>query len=269
MLVRLITLLCTIALFNTQTQAADATNSSNPIPWTSAEGMQRLSESTHKVDFFKLANNFEPQLNKAFCGPASATIVLNALRTRQSHAQLPTDPSLLKPSDHTYLPDKPDWSPLYERYTQNTVFLNSPKSRSQVLGQPVVDSQGKERADFGFQIRQLSSLLRDHQLNVQLTIADNEDHWPAIKAQMINNLSTENDYLIANYSRNSVNQPGGGHISPIGAYHQPSDSFLIMDTVPNKSDWVWISADTLFKAMQTFDTIENRGYVSVSDATKG
>jgi len=60
-----------------------------------------------------------------------------------------------------------------------------------------------------------------------------------------------------------MNQPGGGHISPLGAYHQPTDSVLIMDVTPNKADWVWVKLSKLIQAMATKDTIENRGYVLV------
>ncbi|HVJ63960.1 MAG TPA: hypothetical protein VM901_01760 [Bdellovibrionota bacterium] len=32
---------------------------------------------------------------------------------------------------------------------------------------------------------------------------------------------------------------------------------------PNKASWVWTPADALIKAMRTFDTVENRGYVLI------
>lgn len=59
-------------------------------------------------------------------------------------------------------------------------------------------------------------------------------------------------------------QKGGGHISPIGAYDQQSDSFLIMDVNPNKAPWVWVKSRDLISAMRTFDTVENRGYLLIS-----
>jgi len=69
--------------------------------------------------------------------------------------------------------------------------------------------------------------------------------------------------VIVAYSRPAVGQAGGGHISPLGAYDQPSDSFLVMDVNPTSAGWVWMPAATLIKAMRTFDTVENRGYVIV------
>ena len=39
----------------------------------------------------------------------------------------------------------------------------------------------------------------------------------------------------------------------------------IMDVNPNRAPWVWVSSDELIAAMRTFDTVENRGYLLVSD----
>jgi hypothetical protein len=37
-----------------------------------------------------------------------------------------------------------------------------------------------------------------------------------------------------------------------------------MDVNPNKDSWVWVKTDDLIAAMNTFDTIENRGYLLIS-----
>ncbi|TMG83400.1 MAG: hypothetical protein E6H78_12315 [Betaproteobacteria bacterium] len=63
------------------------------VPFSSDEGLARLARSTAKVDFPALANQFEPQSNAAFCGPTSAAIVLNTIRSRG--ADLPRDRSRL------------------------------------------------------------------------------------------------------------------------------------------------------------------------------
>ena len=51
-------------------------------PFASDEGLARLSRSDAKVNFPALANQFEAEYNGAFCGPASATMVLNAVRSK-------------------------------------------------------------------------------------------------------------------------------------------------------------------------------------------
>ncbi|MCP3939998.1 MAG: hypothetical protein GY710_00755 [Desulfobacteraceae bacterium] len=61
------------------------------VNWGTTEGIHRLEESKYKIDFFKLANNFEGQTNKIFCGPTSAAIILNSLRIRNKALTLPQD----------------------------------------------------------------------------------------------------------------------------------------------------------------------------------
>ena len=38
-----------------------------------------------------------------------------------------------------------------------------------------------------------------------------------------------------------------------------------MDVNPNRAPWVWVRSDDLIAAMRTFDTVENRGYLLVSE----
>jgi hypothetical protein len=245
------------------------------ISWRSPEGIQRLAESHYKIDFFSLANQFESQHNKLFCGPASAAIVLNSLRVRHSTVNIPQDTTLLSTADLQFFSSK-TWSPFFERYTQNNIFMNSPKSRALVLGKVLLDEhgetqltpQGKPRRDRGFQIRQLAALLLKHNLVVKVEIVSQDLANTKIKQDLLANLQHPDDYVIVNYKRGVLQQAGGGHISPIGAYHQASDSFLIMDVTPNKADWVWVKAELLFNAMRTFDTVENRGYLLVSEGRK-
>ncbi|NOR81490.1 MAG: phytochelatin synthase [Methyloprofundus sp.] len=245
------------------------------VSWGSPKGIARLEESKYKIDFFKLANHFESQHNKIFCGPTSAAIVLNSLRVRNGNIQLPQDKTLLSQADLKYLSSK-KWSPFFERYTQNNIFLNSPKSRELVLGEILVDEQGeiiinnkgKPKKDRGFQLHQLGELFKRHGLNTKVRVVNQYLDTKTIKKEIIENLKTAGDYVIVNYKRTVLNQPGGGHISPLGAYHQASDSFLVMDVTPNKADWIWVKASLLLSAMHTFDTVENRGYLLVSEGVE-
>ena len=236
------------------------------ISWNTEEGMHRLSTSKHKVDFFPLANNFESQTNKIFCGPTSSAIVLNALRVRKAKFELPIDTSLLSAKDLLYLPlDGGRWTPFYHRYTQNNVIYGSPKHREFILGKPIIGEDGKKYKDFGLTLLQLSDLLRAHNLDVTHYLGNSAIDNKAVKQSMIDNLKTKDDYIIINYYSPVLNQPGGGHISPLGAYHEPTDSFLIMDVTPNKADWVWVNADVLMQSMNTLDNKKYRGFVMVKE----
>ncbi|MCK5897465.1 MAG: hypothetical protein KAG06_00145 [Methylococcales bacterium] len=235
------------------------------ISWQSKEGITRLEESAYKIDFFTLASHFDFQDNRLFCGAATSSMVLNALRLKNDDFTLPKDSSVLTVFDFKYLPEK--WSPFYARYTQNNIFLKDTKARSLVLGKRAIKLRGgQKKSDAGFQLRQLHQLFEKHGAKTILRVVDKNLTLMNMKTDFLENLARANDYVVINFQR-AVLTPAKkvGHFSPIAAYHQASDSFLLLDVTPNKSGWIWVQADLLFKAMQTFDTVENRGYLLVSE----
>ncbi len=229
------------------------------VPFDSEEGLARLSRSNARVDFPELANQFEAEYNAAFCGPASAAIVLNAIKGRSAGA--PHDHSRLRPEDGRYAPPGVDAS--IARYTQDNVFDKADKTRAQVFGEPLTIN-GKQVHDFGVQIRQLDQLLRANGVATRLVIVDDAKPESDIRADLVDSLKRRGDYVIVNYQRKAAGQEGPAHISPLGAYDAQSDSFLVLDVNPSRTDWVWMPAANLIRGMRTFDTVENRGYTVVS-----
>lgn len=69
------------------------------VDWSSPDGISRLETSQNKNDFFKLASQFESQHNKVYCGIATTTIVLNALRMYRNRSDIPLDHSLIDKSE--------------------------------------------------------------------------------------------------------------------------------------------------------------------------
>lgn len=232
------------------------------LSWNSDESAARLTRSKHKADFFVLANNFVSQENGAFCGPASAAIILNSFRLGKKQG-LPVDKSSITEEETAYL--SKDYNPYFEKYTQRNIFKEGAKSKDEILGKPI-EINGEMKRDGGIQLRQLATLLSAHGLDVKLRIAGNDANDDAIKSEIVANLSSPDDYVLVNFSRKALGQEGGGHISPIGAYDDESDSFLLMDVNPNKASWVWVKSKNLIAAMKTLDTVENRGYLLVSDS---
>ena len=226
--------------------------------------MARLERSRHKSVFFKLAQNFEPQENGYFCGVATAAIALNALRSTEGGFKRPVDESKLPKEKRIYIPatHRP---PVYERYTQHNVFLAGTKTELEVLGKPI-EIKGKQTADFGLQIRQLHELMLAHQLSSKLRIADATFSDDQIRAELVAALDDSGSVAIVNFKRSEIGQEGkGSHISPLGAYDQVTDSFLILDVNSSLYSWVWADAAALIKGMRTFDMVENRGYLVVSE----
>lgn len=243
--------------------AQSATQNVTPalVPFASEEGSVRLARASAKADFALLANQFEAQYNGLFCGPTSAAIVLNALRS--GGADLPRDRSRLRKEDLQFLPAGAD--PIVPRHTQDSVIERGRKTRAQVLGEPTTIG-GKAARDFGYQLRQFDEMLRGNDLATRMVVVDDAVSEQAIRADLVDNLARAGDYVLVNYRREAAGQKGGGHISPLGAYDAASDSFLVLDVNPAAAGWVWMRTTTLIAAMRTFDTVENRGYVLVRAA---
>lgn len=245
--------------------AAPVSASAPPLVlFSSPESIARLERSKAKIDFFTLADHFEAQQNAGLCGPTSAVIVLNALRV--------DNPKIEKPVDKTAIPEEfvlaipKGFDPYVHRYSQRAFFddkLFSVKPKEVYYGRTMGDG-GKP--DPGMQIRQLGRVLTVHGLDVQVRIVDDKLDEAAAKKEIIDNLARAGDYVIVNYSRAALGQRGGGHISPVAAYDDKSDSFLILDVNPNDGkQWAWADAKTLFAAMRTLDHGENRGFLLVKE----
>ncbi|HWH82386.1 MAG TPA: phytochelatin synthase family protein [Burkholderiaceae bacterium] len=229
------------------------------VPFASDEGLARLARSAAKADFPLLANQFEAQLNAAFCGPTSAAIVLNAVRGRS--AALPRDHGRLRADDLRYLPS--GFDPIVPRYTQDNVIEKGAKTRAQVLGEPIALADGASKRDFGYQLRQFDQMLRANGLATRVVVVDEARSEAAVRNEIAASLAKPGEFVVVNYRREAVGQQGGGHISPLGAYDAATDSFLVLDVNPAAAGWVWMPAATLVRGMRTFDTAENRGYVVV------
>ena len=241
--------------------AAPAGAAPELVEWDSGESLERLARSAHKTDFFPLSNHFVSQDNKIFCGPTSSAIVLNALRLGRKKG-LPEDRVSIAESERAWLPE--GFNPFFGKYTPNNVLNGRTKSKVEVLGKPI-EIGGKPVRDFGLQLRQLARVLRAHGLAVTVRVVDEAADAGAVARELARNLATGDDYVLVNYARKALGQKGGGHISPLGAYDAASGSFLIMDVNPNRAPWVWVGAADLVAAMRTFDTVENRGDLLISE----
>lgn len=196
----------------------------NLISLDSALGQRLLSESHTKQDYAILAQQFQTQKLRAYCGVASGVMVLNALN--------------------------PSAQPL----NQDTFFTpEAQKIRSSYAV-----------AFMGMSLEQLAALLKSHQVQVETHYAS-ETTLEQFRTQVKENLARDRDFVIVNYDRAGVGQAKAGHISPISAYHEKSDRFLIEDVSSYKYPPVWVSASDLWKAMNTrdFSSGHTRGYLLI------
>jgi hypothetical protein len=117
----------------------------------------------------------------------------------------------------------------------------------------------------GMALPELAGLLNAYGLRVSVKHI-NEVSITEFRSAVKANLTNENDYLLVNYQRQGLGQGRVGHISPLAAYDEQTDSVLIMDTAAHKYPPTWAPLEALYSSMQTIDsaTDKMRGYVEVS-----
>ena len=120
----------------------------------------------------------------------------------------------------------------------------------------------------GMTLDQLGQILSLYPVTVDVRHAE-DGGLDAFRKAASEYLSTKSHFVVVNYLRNALGQQRGGHFSPLAAYDEKSDRFLILDVARYKYPPVWVSAQDLFNAMNTTDSDNDnktRGYVLVSSA---
>lgn len=227
--------LFTLALTNPKTLAQTLPIAPQLIPFSSREGEQLLIDSQSRQDYFRLSDRFVTQINQAYCGVASSVMVLNALGLTA--------------------PESPQIKPFRE-FTQENFFDR--EETKKVISPDLVSKQGMTLA-------QLGGLLSSHGAKVKVHYGS-DIALNRFRSLLRQNLSERNNFAIVNYLRKTIGQERGGHISPIAAYNQRTDRFLILDVSRYKYPPVWVKTVDLWQAIKTVDADagKTRGFVLVS-----
>ncbi|MBD2771789.1 phytochelatin synthase family protein [Iningainema tapete] len=207
----------------------------NLIGFTSPEGEKLLVESKSRDDFFPLSMQFVTQVNQAYCGVASIVMVLNSLG-------IPA-------------PESPQYKP-YRVFTQENFFNN--EATRKVLSPEVVARQGMT-------LNEIGKFVASYGVNVKVVHAA-DTNMADFRKQVSANLQQPGNFVLVNYLRKEIGQEKGGHISPLAAYNEQTDRFLILDVARYKYPPVWVKTADLWKAMATLDSTsgKTRGFVFVS-----
>lgn len=114
----------------------------------------------------------------------------------------------------------------------------------------------------GTTLPDLAGLIRAHGLSAQATFASDASE-DAFRSVVARNLADPRDQIVVNYDRAVVGEEGGGHISPLAAYHDDRDMVLLVDTTTWKYPPHWVPVAGLYEAMNTVDpeTGRTRGWV--------
>ena len=116
----------------------------------------------------------------------------------------------------------------------------------------------------GMTLAQLGGLLHAHGVQAQVFHAE-DSKLEEFRKRVSQNLKEKDNFVLVNYLRKAIHQKTGGHISPIAAYDNKSDRFLVMDVAAHKYPPVWVKAEELWKSLNTVDSDSgrSRGYVLV------
>jgi hypothetical protein len=198
-----------------------------PLALTDPEGQVLLFRSRARADYLPLAETFLTQVNLAYCGAASAVMVLNSLA-------LPA-------------PETPGYGP-YRFWTQDNLF-SAPAAHAVVAPETV--------ARQGMTLAELAGLLAANGATVQRWHGDTLS-LPQFRGLLKRNLADPADRLLVNYHRSALGQQGGGHISPVAAYDERTDRVLILDVARYRYPSVWVPSESLWKAIRMVDSSSGR-----------
>jgi len=223
--------------------------------WNSKEGLLRLERSQFKNDFYQLVNFYQPQINPLYCSVASSVMILNAIKYGEIPSQKSGEIS------------KPDGGKIeFKLFTQEG-FLNDETDK--IKPHTIIKYQDPNQFgiyDAGLSIADLAKILtKVYNLKVVLTHIETVDEKQEKKfRQTIKKILIDRDkFLITNFDGKILGHQTRGHISPLVAYDDSSDSVLILDVALHKNQWFWISVNELLKAMNSKDNDSYRGYLVV------
>ncbi|MGB8352488.1 MAG: phytochelatin synthase family protein [Chthoniobacteraceae bacterium] len=202
------------------------------VAFHSAEGRNLFAESGCKEAFWQLAQYYNTQPDPGSCGVASCMMVLNAMHIARPLSSIYGDHKLFTPANF---------------FTPEVEAVVSRKNVS----------------SSGMTLEQLARAIATYPVNVTCRHAT-----PGLQSTFRNeireSLQCPGEFVIVNYLRKVIGQQTGGHISPLGAYHEGADMALILDVSNYKYPWTWVKTEMLWQAMEAADNDVTRGYVIVT-----
>jgi len=214
---------------------------SGHIPFSCPEGRSLFQEalrSGQMETYFYVAEQFQTQAEPTYCGLATLAMVLNALRV---------DPMR-------------KWKGSWRWFTEENLGCGciSPKSVEQGMAMQVLASLA-DCNGAATEVMYAPSAIHNSKEAKEFA-----DFFRAIVRETCSR--GERQFLIASYSRGFLGQTGDGHFSPIGGYHEESDSVLIMDVARFKYPPHWAPLKDLASAMMLPDseTGKPRGFMRLS-----
>ena len=201
----------------------------NLIDISSKPGMVLFSKNINQ-NLLKLLEHFTTQKTMTYCGVASAVMVLNSS-------------GLAAPIDFQHAP--------YHYFTQEDFF------NEQV--QQIISVEEVQKV--GINLLTLNQVIQSFGLKSEVFFA-NELSLDEFRSLLKNTLLNQ-QFIIVNFLRTELQQQGNGHHSPIAAYDEKTDRFLILDVARYKYPAYWVKAEDLWNAVNTKDNETYRGFIII------
>jgi hypothetical protein len=159
----------------------------------------------------------------------------------------------------------------YNLYSQIN-FLNAATDKIKLreiieLKKPKELKNGKEMFDAGISLSDLHDILKNaYKVKVKMVYAekDNAKSVNKFRQDLKEILADNKHFIIANFDGKVLGANTGGHMSPLAAYDQETDSVLVLDVALHKELWYFTPLSKLYEAMNTKDSDHYRGYLVVS-----
>jgi len=184
----------------------------------------------HMEPYFPLIEQFVTQEEPTFCGLGTLTMVMNALRI---------DPRR-RWRDET----GPGW-----RWWSDEMF---PTSCTGSLDQIRLA---------GVTMEEFRTLAAANGAAVTMRRPTDEgESIDTFRAAILDAASSSHSssFTVSSFDRAALGQTGGGHFSPIGGYHAPSDAALVLDVARFKYPPYWVPLRRLWEASLVEDEVSGR-----------
>ena len=196
------------------------------ISFSSEVGKRLFGESLttgHVNCYFKLAAQMSTQDETTYCGLTSLVIVLNALAV---------DPMKV-------------WKSPWRWYHENTLVCDSQLSLKFIR-------------HHGMTLDQVAATARLNSLGERVTHLTGSFTVDSFRKLVTEYSKRDDAFLVFNFSRGTLQQTAGGHISPMGGYHPGKDLVLILDVARFKYPLYWAPLPLLYEAMKKVDHASGR-----------
>lgn len=235
----------------------------NIVKWGSTEGFARLENAKFKNDFYQLINFYQPQINPLYCSAASSVIILNAINTPNNKAPSQKNLEVARPKSL-------GGEVIEFKSFSQTSFFN--EKTDKIKKREIIDfkkpksvQNGKEIYDPGLSLKEMTRILQEvYDLNVTLTYVNDKASISKFRSVLKKVLNENKKFLVVNFDGKKLGLGTRGHISPIAAFDEESDSVLVLDVALHKNSWYFVSVEDLFRAMNTKDGDNFRGYLVIS-----